>query len=259
MAYVPGRLGSREILDLQIFNYSTGKPIMHFDYANTATQEWTADTVYATGGSGAPRRISWSGNKQSKLTVDTQIFSLQHLALLAGESITNGTKDIYKVEVLQVTSDGSGGKEITLGKTPIGGASAISVFPYENGVIAGDALKISSVTGNKVSIDAAATIAAGAEVQVFYQWQTANASKLSFTSNSFPAYVKLVGDTMYADEMAGEAAAAQYTYYKAKLQPNFTVAMSATGDPASLQLVFDLFPVKVDGKDTIADLAIYEE
>ncbi|MGV2886816.1 hypothetical protein V4D07_35335, partial [Paenibacillus taichungensis] len=73
------------------------------------------------------------------------------------------------------------------------------------------------------------------------------------------SYVKIVGDTLYAQEIGGGVTASQQTFYKAKLQPNFTVTYSPTGDPASLTLVYDLFPVRVNGVEVMKDEVLYED
>ncbi|MFD0712294.1 hypothetical protein [Paenibacillus sp. GCM10027626] len=248
-----GRLGSREVLKLQVFDYVTQKPLMHFDYANTSTYEGKSTRVFAMGA--GTKRIAWDGEKELTLTVETQLFSLEHLALITGESIVSGARDIYEVETLVVGAD----KKLELRKTPIGAENGVAVFPYINGVITHDSQAIESVTDKTVTLDAAATVKPGDEVQVYYQYQVMDSKKVSFTANGFPKYVKLVGDTLYVDELRGEAIDAQLVYYKAKLQPNFTIASSSSGDPSSLSLVFDLFPVKVNGEDTIADLVLYED
>lgn len=253
-----GKYGSREILDTQIMDYATNAPILYMDYATSAQNEWTGETVYARGGSGNPRRIAWNGDKGATLTLETQIFTMQHLALLAGDEITNGPQSIYKREIVRVESDGSDGKKIKLSKTPVGGDKAVSVFEFTNGVT-GAPQDVAAVTSAEVKLADKATVAVGQEVEVYYQFQAASAHKLSFNAKSFPKYVKIVGDTLYADEVSGEMVPMQMTYYKAKLQPNFTLTMSPTGDPSSLSLVFDIFPAKVNGVDTLADMVIYED
>ncbi|RXZ83374.1 hypothetical protein EBB07_06050 [Paenibacillaceae bacterium] len=256
MALDLGRYGSREILKLQVFDAVSGTPLMYFDYANTASQEWTASRVYASGA--GVRRIAWDGDKEEKLTVETQIFTMQHLAMIAGEEIKSGAAKIYKSEVLNVVDDGTGGKQLTLSKPAVGGAAAISVFEYKNGVIA-KPQAIETVAGAIVTLAASATVGIGDEVEVYYQFQSTSSHSLQFTAKGFPKYVKLVGDTLYQDEVGAEAVAAQIVYYKAKLQPNFTIAMSSTGDPTSISLVFDLFPQKVDGVDVTTEITLYEE
>ncbi|GAB6930086.1 hypothetical protein JCM10914A_40690 [Paenibacillus sp. JCM 10914] len=252
-----GKYGSRDILKLQIFDYATKKPIMTFDYANTASQEMTSSRVYAMG-AGA-RRIAWDGEKTAKLTMETQLFSMQHLAMLAGEEIRKGKQNIYKTEVITVQDDGTGTKQVTLSKPPVGSVNEVSVHPYINGISTEVSQTVTSVTGNVVELDASATVAVGDEVEVYYQFEAAEANTLSFTATGFPKYVYMVGDTSYTDEVTGEVVGAQIVYHKAKIDPNFTISMSATGDPSSLSLVFDLFPKKIEDVDTIIDMVIYED
>lgn len=253
-----GRYGSRNNLNLQIFDFATSTPLMVFDYATTTTNEWTGETVFARGGDGNPKRISWSGDKDAKLTVETQVFTLQHLAMLAGEPIEKGAQNIHKNEIITVLGDGTGGKQLTLSKTPIGGKESVVVYAYTNGVLS-EPQPVKQVTGEVVTLDAAATIEIGEDVQVFYQFAVPDAAKLSYTTRGFPGYTKLIGDTLYADEMAGGIVGSQQVFYKAKLQPNFTVTYSPTGDPSSLQLVFDLFPIITNGKEVIKDEFIYDK
>lgn len=258
MALALGRYGSREIMDTQIIDYATQKPIMYMDYALSAATESNSEVVYATGGSGAPRRISWFGSKEMSLTLETQIFTMQHLSLLAGENLTSGASNIFKREVLVVESDGASGKQVTLSKTPVGGAEGVSVFAFVNGIM-GAAQEVDKLASKVLTLKSTATVEIGDEVEVYYQFSAASSQKLSFTAKGFPKYVKIVGDTVYADEVAGEMVPAQLTYYKARLQPNFTLSTSPTGDPATLSLTFDVFPVKVDGTDTLMDMVLYED
>ncbi|MCU6710070.1 hypothetical protein M6D81_15340 [Paenibacillus sp. J5C_2022] len=248
-----GRYGTREILNLQVFDYVSKNPLMYFDYANTATFETGSTRVHAWGA--GSRRLSWDGEKQLTLTVETQIFSMEHLAMLSGEEIISGAKDIYKVETVAV---GAGGA-IALKNSPIGGVDGVAVFPFIRGVIDKQAPQpIESVTSNTVTLATGAAVAEGDEVQVFYQFSSASAHTISFTAKGFPQYVKLVGDTLYMDEVAGTAVDAQMVFYKAKVQPNVTIGMSSQGDPTSISLVFDLYPVQVNGTDTIADITVFE-
>ncbi|MEK4432986.1 hypothetical protein MHB54_27925 [Paenibacillus sp. FSL M7-0802] len=254
-----GRYGSRELMKLQILDYQSSTPVMYMDYANTSSQEIQSSRVYAMGN--GTRRIAWDGEKTATLTVETQIFSMEHLALLAGEEIKRGKQNIYKTQVLTVTDVG-GKLQVTLSKTPIGGKTEFSAFLFENGIISNKTpIPVATITDKIVEFDSTATIKAGDEVEVYYRSEVLDAAKLSFTAKGFPKYVKLIGDTFYSDEVAteSEVALVQMVYYKAKLQPNFTIATSSEGDPSALTLVFDLFPQKVEGTDTLIDMILYED
>ena len=41
--------------------FAKGQPVLYIDTAKTSTIEGAATTVYATGGKGNPRLISWEG------------------------------------------------------------------------------------------------------------------------------------------------------------------------------------------------------
>lgn len=249
-----GRYGSREILNLQVLDYTSALPLMYFDYANTASDESGGDRVYATGGSGGVRRIKFDGAKTRTLTVETQIFTFQHLAILAGSPITTGAKNIYKTEVLKVEAD----KKLTLKRSPLG-VSYVSVLPYKNGIAIGEPQTVQTVDVNVITLALESTVAVGDEVEVYYQFEATNAHTISYKTSGFPGYVTLIGDTFYADETAGELVAVQKKYFKASLQPNYTVTHNATGDPATLSMVFDIFGVKVDGEDVMVEETIYED
>jgi hypothetical protein len=249
-----GRYGSREIMDFQMFNFKTKAPIMTMDYATSAQTENTAATVYARGGSSNPRRIAWNGDKETTVTVETQIFTMQHLALLSGEAIKSGANEIFASEVVVVKT----GKTITLKRTPFGAIPDVAVFAYVNGII-GAPQVVTTIATTELTLDPLSTVVVGDEVEVYYRWSATDTKQIAFTTKGFPAYVMLAGDTVYADEISGSMISAQMKYYKAKLQPVFTIANSPTGDPSSLTLVFDVFPVKVNGIDTLYDMTLYDD
>ncbi|WP_029518069.1 hypothetical protein [Paenibacillus polymyxa] len=246
---VDGRYGNRDILDLQIIDFVSSTPLMKMDYANTSSLQLESSRVYAMGA--GTRRIAWDGEKTATLTVETQIFSLEHLALLAGEEIKRGKQNIYRTEILTVLAD----KTVTLKKAPVGD---VVVFPFVNGLSVKEN-QVHTVTDKTITFGTGATVAPGDEVEVYYQSEVLQGNKLSFTAKGFPKYVKLVGDTIWIDETSTEAVGSQMVFYKAKLQPNFTLSNSSEGDPSSLTLVFDLFPAKVEGTDTLIDMIVYDD
>lgn len=255
-----------EVFNCSIFDFVTDKPFMYMDYANSSENAWTADQSYATGGAGSPRRVVFNSNKQSTLTLETQIFSMQHLAMYTGKDIESGVgKNIFKREVLTVT-DNAGTLQVTLTKTPIdtNGDSTVdkddvAIFAFANGIDGAECTIGTVTTGTKV-----VTITAGAvandEVAVYYQWATTSeAHRITFTPTDFPKYVKIIADTMMTDELAGDLVAGQLAYYKASIQPSLTFRAANSGDPTSLSMVFDIFPTKVNGIDVMAEFTIYED
>lgn len=246
---VDGRYGSRDILDLLIIDAISSTPLMKIDFANTSSLQMESSRVYAM--AAGTRRIAWDGEKTATLTVETQIYTMEMLALFAGEEIKKGKQNVYKTEIVSVET----GKVLNLKKAPVGD---VVVYPYINGVSVKEN-QINTLTGKVVTLDAASTVVVGDEVEVYYQTEVLSANKLSFTAKGFPKYVKLVGDTIWVDEVSTSSVASQMVYYKAKLNPAITISNSSEGDPSVLQLVFDLFPQKVNGVDTLIDMIVYDD
>lgn len=263
-----GRYGSRDIMDLSALKFNKGKLdgglVWFMDYANSAEESFDGEISYASGGKGAPRRISFTSSRTGTVTISTQIYSLQQLASLAGTQVISETKNIFERELVTVT-DNAGTLEVTLSKNPVdlnGDGSVtgadVMVYKYVNGVEdTATPVTVSTVTTNKLTVTG---VADGDEVAVYYQWTTTNsAHSFSITAEDFPEYMTLVGDVLQADEVSGTMVDAQKIYYKARLQPSFSTSFSNTGDPAELSFVFDLFPVKINGKDTLAETIFYED
>lgn len=253
-----GIYGTRDVANLKIFNgsilnFATATPLMEFDYANTVSEESTADRVYAMGA--GTRRLAWDGNKERTLTVETQLFTMQHLAMMSGESIRQKASDIIRVDTLTVGADGT----VTLDRTPI--SDDIAVLPYVNATIQRVPQTITNRTGKTITLRQTDIndVKEGSQVQVFYQWTVEDSYVLAFTDESTPPYVTIVADTFYVDEQTGDYLNAQIVYFKAKVRQESTFAYSSEGDPSSLTLTFDLFPIKIDGKSTTQTITIYKE
>lgn len=250
------RYGLRDILDVTFRNFVTKKPFLYMDYATAAENEWTGDQVFARGGRGNPKRISFNDPKDATLTLSTQIFTMKHLAMLTGKSLDETAQDLYRREVLTVE-----GGNVELQQEPIEGdedyiEDNVVAFIYDGGVD-GDEVTVTDVTGKVVTLDTAD----GNEVAVYYQYNTGSTDvqKITFTSGDFPSYWEITGDTLFADELGGQLVPAQLIYYKAKPQTNFTLSMSPEGDPTTLEIVFDLFPVQISGEDVMLDMILHRD
>lgn len=227
--------GLREVCDLTFFDLTTNKPFLYMDYALTSTNEHSADTTYATGGKGNPRRLAFDGNRQSTLTISTQIIDFRIIALLAGAEVEKGTTNVFKREVLTAVDD-EGSVKITLSETPVN--DTVTVFPLSSDAVAGEEEDI-TVTDSNVTI---ITGTAGTQYVAYYQFESdSNAEKISFKAKNFPKYCRIVGDTLIKNETTGENEPFQMIAHKAKPQANFTLTMASEGDPTTLEMTFDLF------------------
>ena len=230
--------GQREVCDLLFLDMVTGKPFLYMDYANTTTNDHSADIAYATGGRGGGRRHGWDSNRQSTLKVSTQIIDFRVIALLAGSEVVKGATNIFKREVLPGV-DATGTVSITLSEVPKEGT--VTVFPIASDAVAGDEETI-------VVVGSSVTITAGTEgsYACYYQFDSeATAEKISFKASGFPKYCKLIGDTVIKNSL-GVNEPFQMVAGKCKPQAGFSFNMANSGDPATFDITFDLFASSTD-------------
>jgi len=229
--------GLREVADLTFFDLTKNKPFLYMDYALTSTNEHSADTTYATGGKGNPRRLAFDGNRQSTLTISTQIIDFRIIALLAGAEVEKGSTNVFKREVLTAAVDDEGDVKITLSETPV--TDTVTVFPLSFDAVAGEEIEVITVTDKNVTI---AADTASTQYVAYYQFESnSNAEKISFKAKNFPKYCRIVGDTLIKNEATGKNEPFQMIAHKAKPQANFTLTMASEGDPTTLEMNFDLF------------------
>ena len=88
------RIGNKE--------FAKGQPVFYLDTAKTSSMEGAATSVYATGGRGNTRLISWEGEKTLTFTVEDALLSPVSFAMLSGAGVVKGSSDEY-VHFHQVT------------------------------------------------------------------------------------------------------------------------------------------------------------
>ena len=83
---------NREVCDLIFCEYNTQKPFLHMDYANTTTTEITGEAVYAYGGKGHPKRVTFHGEKGGTIAFETQMKTVKLYSLIPGSGIATTSK-----------------------------------------------------------------------------------------------------------------------------------------------------------------------
>nr|DAM04565.1 MAG TPA: structural protein [Caudoviricetes sp.] len=245
--------GIKDCANLTITSKKDGNPFLHTDYANVATNEWTSERVYAN--AKGTRSIGWDYDKQSTLTLETELFDLKFLAMLAGSAIETGEADILKREIVQVNA----GKTATLKAVPVTGSVAVIAVgtdllehigePLEEVVSAPTGAQY-SVTGSEVAF--ATDAVEGTVYAVYYVTKVADAKKLTFSADKFPEMFEITADALIRERETGRDDFVQIQYHKAQPQGNFTITMSAT-EPTNLSITFDLYP---NAEKAIADYTI---
>ncbi len=222
--------GIKDAANLYIKNKADGKMFLYTPYANVTTNEWSADRVYAM--AKGVRAIGWDHNKESTLTVESEVFDLKWLAMMAGSDWVEGSTDVLRREV--VTTDELGAATLT--GTPV--ADSISVFELDaDGVSHKLEIEDVTVTGSEIT----ATGANNKKLAVYYMESVAEARQLTFRFDKYPANFEIFGDVMITPKTGGKKEFVQMHWGNTKPQNNFTITLDST-NPTNLSITFDILP-----------------
>lgn len=233
---------NREIANCVFVDYKTKQPVLYCDYANTLTKELTGESVFAYGGQGHPRRISFSGERGGTITIETQIQSFKLWQIMTGGDVSKTAKFI-KREVL--TAEGG---SITLSTTPATD-SAVNVFAADDDC--GTPLEVET-SGTAVTLPESSE---GDFVAYYVYDITEKVQRLSIKGSSMPKNFTLYGDTVMKSEN-DELLPYRFIAYKCACQPNMSISCANTGDPATITLTADLLS---DSDGNMLDMILEEE
>ena len=251
--------------------FQPGQPVVYFTTAQTATLEGAATQVYAQGGHGYPRLIAWEGERTVTLTLTEALISPESFAVLSGAlrsdaSVENKAYMPTWFET-EIQADGSAildldicgdDHDIIVNDTyPMFGvvlddSGALSVHLGEQAGLAGVTpnCDVYTVTrDNKLQITFPnAEKYAGRVVRVdCYVEKTAGVTSLDVTAEDFSGNFYAEALTFFREQTTGTDMPVALIFPNVKVQSNFTLTMSATGDPSTFDFVMDCFPAYVKG------------
>lgn len=237
------QMANREVCDLIFREFSTGKPFLFLDYANTNTTELTGETVYAYGGKGHPRKVAFDGERGGTMTIETQISSIKLWELITGGKRTNTAK-YYVRSVLPVSTN-----SVTLPETPIDGT--VVVFKVDDDC--GTAIEASA---EDTTVTITGEIGEEKEVIVYYMKEvTDKVHRINITSTSFPRDFIVEGLT-YMKTTDDEILNYRIIAHKLHPQSTLTLTFANNGDPGTITITCDLL---VDNDGNLLDLILEEE
>lgn len=238
-------MANREVCDLIFVDYATKKPFLNLDFANVTTTELTGESVFAYGGKGHPKRVSFSGERGGTITIETQIQTVKLWQLITGGEVSKTAKFVTRIET--VVDDA--GTAITLEDTPVAG----TVVVYAGDDDCGEELAC-TVADKGITLTTALT--GGDKVIVYYMKEvTSGVQRINIKSTSFPKNFIVYGDTIMKTE-DDEVLPYRLVAYKVAPQSNMSLSFSNTGDPGSVTITADLL---CDQDDNILDLILIEE
>lgn len=232
-------------------------PALYLDTLKISDVDNKVSTSYAQGGRGNPRVLSWNFDRQVQFKVQDALVSMQSLAVLAGSALQTGIQNLFYREVLTVVSASTptGDNQVTLTNTPINGSLSLWTTS-DGGKTQGTQVTGATVQSGQTVVFPQAGAAVGSQVIAFYQYASASsATLLSFKSDTFPGYYKVIGDTVVRDETTGSDVGLQFIIPKAKVDGNFTLTMRPDGNPSVLDFTLDVF--KESSDDQMYDMIQY--
>lgn len=264
------RFGVREICNV-VFKAKTttkigtstfkrGQPVLYIDSAKTSTLEGAATSVYAQGGPGNTRLITWEGERTLTFTVEDALLSPIGFAILSGAGLFK--KEGQKVHVHTTASayvdatTTADGIQIDLtdaleAEEEIDDTAPVFVAVCESdGSITGELL-----TGLEVVVDDAGKkkilkktgkdetmVGKTVFVDFYVLKESANVSELTIDASHFAGNYYVEASTLFRRQSDGVDMPAELTLPNVKIQSNFTFNMASTGDPSTFSFTMDAFP-----------------
>ncbi len=260
------------------------EPVIYFDSLKTSTLEGAATTVYAQGGRGNARLMSWDGERTVTFTMEDALISPEGLSILSGAGIIEASEDtpIYvhtteRIPGTEVTGQLSSGTlknvALTLTETPEttkGAEIYVLVYDDNNNLLCepfatntsgaeptGSALTVE----NKVVTISEAPIEALKDYQLkdltflvdFYVKKTSSSMQINITPDKFGGAFYVEASTLFRDQVTQLDMPAEFIIPNARVQSNFTFTMAGSGDPSTFTFTMDAFPdyTRFNGKEKV--------
>lgn len=248
------------------------QPVLYIDTATTSTLEQAVSTVYAVGGRGAVRLLSWDGEKQITFTFEDALISPIGLSILAGAGLLKGG-DTQKVNV-HVTTETSIDSE---GKIDLSGAiganeelctnAPLFILEVEaDGSATGKVYRAAGeITNNVITVEQEqGTTLVGKQVKVDYYVarKSSQVYEVQIRPEMLGGNFYIEADTLFRRQDNGDDMPAILTIPNAKVQSNITFTMAGSGDPSTFTFTVDAFPGYTyfnARKKTIVDIQIIDD
>lgn len=263
-------------------DFQAGQPVLYIDSATTSSLEQATTTVYAQGGRGNARLLSWEGEKTITFSFTDALLSPIGFAILSGAGLFqegNGTDNGTREAANSATNDWVHFHMTTLatlkkegqtaGSYSIDLRSAIADYGTEATICYDDAPiyimeveddgsltgglftgTIGTITTNGVlpftGVKKGTTNYTGNDTTVMVDYYIdlpgAKVYEADITSETFGGNYYVEADTLFRDVKTGKDLPANLTFPNVKIQSNFTMTFAGTGDPSTFDFTMDAFP-----------------
>ena len=251
--------------------FQTGQPVLYIDSATTSSMEQSTTTVYAQGGRGNARLLSWEGEKTVTFSFTDALLSPVGFAILSGAGLFKRGNDDQGSETgdlvhfhmtsgatLDVTGSGAGKIDLRNAISEFGASAKICISDApvyimaieEDGSLTGDVytgavtlsgngiLEITSLELNNDTV----TDSAAVMVDYYVDLPGKHVWEADINAETFGGNYYVEADTLFRDQHTGQDLPANLTFPNVKLQSNFTMTFSGSGDPSTFDFTMDAFP-----------------
>ena len=235
------------------------EPVIYFDTLRTSTLEGASTTVYAQGGRGYARLISWDGEKTITFTMEDALLSPESFSILSGAGLVEASEDeamyVHQTSQVKVETDNTivlpalaCWNKLEKGDPQYHDAADIFVMVLDdNGEVNAEPCVPASIQNNDVTTITCYShegkLPEGDVVLVdYYVKRTAGAKQLTITAASFSGNFYIEASTLFRRQSDGVDMPAEFIIPNGKVQSNFTFTMAANGDPSVFSFTVDAFP-----------------
>lgn len=238
--------------------------VIYFDTCKTSSLEGSATDVYAQGGRGNPKLVTWSGEKEMKFTFEDALISPLGLSILVGANLTT-SEDYYHHVLLKGRAAGESGSatiDISDEITDLAGGDAKlcdgTTDKSEAGQAAGPKVYQTDASGSEIGTTVSGVTVANNVLSCstftngsYYYidgYVKVSGSSLQITADKFSDYFYIEAETLFRREADGVDRPAQFVIPKGKVSSNFNIAMANSGDPSTFSFEITAMPdyVKFD-------------
>lgn len=241
------QMANREVCNLIFVDYKTKKIFLDCDYANTSSQELTGENVFAYGGQGHPKKITFSGERAGTLTIETQIQTPKLWELMTGGK-SSKTATFMRKEKATVAGENKvsiSDKKVTLEK------EKVWVYDAEDKNL-DTPIKVNAVSGQEITLESAES---GKEVIIFYVTTRQDVYSISIKATDFPKAFTVYGET-FMKTTDDDVLPYIFVAHKVVPQANMSLSFASSGDPGSVTLTCDMM---VDDDGNMLDLILMED
>jgi hypothetical protein len=249
------RFGVKEVVDATFYNLNTGKPELFLDTLKMSNLTMEAQETVITGGQGNPELVSWDFGKTGTMEMQDALLNPKAFATKTGNDLVTGVTEVYMREASLTAIAGESGKsKVTLKKPAIAGS--VIVYLSDDGYDQELEIATVTVTGSELIFDLT-DVAIGEDVLVYYRSLTdANAQTIRVSSDKFPGYYRVVGDTLVKNEKTGVDEPFQIVIDKCKMSSAFTLSLEPE-NPSVFD--FNLKIMKASGSTDMVRMTKYTD